>query len=167
MPTHELTITLLAIAIVIFAIWRQVMPQKIRRLQFVILPLIAAYEAYRSLPRPTIPITEIVECLLILAAAFAVGSIQAAYTRVYHKNNQLYMQGGLITLIAWIALMFIRVIVALIFQGFSFFTSFHNFEWILWAAVAVAFGSRSLILYMKHPEIAQALMEERANKRRK
>lgn len=53
------------------------------------------------------------------------------------------------------------------FQGVSLFTSFQNFEWILWAAVAAAFGSRSLILYMRHPEIAQVLAEERANRRGK
>jgi hypothetical protein len=167
MLTSELTTSLIIVAIVIFAIGRQVMPQRIRRLSFVFLPLVAAYEAYRSLPRPVIPIPQIVECVILVAAALAVGVVQSAYTRVYFKNNQLYMQGGFVTLIAWVALMIIRFIVAFMFQGVSVFTSYHNFEWILWAAVAAAFGSRSLILYMRHPEIAKALAEERANRRRR
>jgi hypothetical protein len=166
MNTQELSTTLIIIAVVIFAIIRQVMPQKIRMLSFVILPAIAAYEAYKLLPRPIIPVSQMVECLLIVVAGVVIGAIQATATNVYYKDNQLYMCGGFVSLFSWIAFMFIRFIISFAFQGFSSFTSFKNFEWILWAGIAVAFGSKSLILYMKHPEIGQALATERANKRK-
>lgn len=166
MPTNELTTTLIILAIVIVAIVRQVMPQKIRRVLFIFLPLIAAYEAYRFLPRPQIPITEIVEGLFIACAALVVGSIQALNTRVYYKNNQLYMQGGIVSLFAWVFLMFFRAFIGFVFQGPQFFTSFHDFEWMIWVALTVVFGSRSLILYFKHPEIANALSNEQTIKRK-
>lgn len=165
MPTHEIFITLLIIAAVIFAIVRQVMPQQVRRIGFIILPALAAYEAYKSFPRPTIPVNQMVEFLMIGMAALVVGVVQAQFTHVYFKGDLLYMRGGIESLIAWIALMFVRFIIGLTFQGVSLFSSFHSFEWILWAAVAVAFGTRSIVLYMKHPEIGQALAEEKARKR--
>ncbi|KIL38107.1 hypothetical protein SD70_28570 [Gordoniibacillus kamchatkensis] len=167
MNTNGVIITLIIIGAVIIAIIRQVMPQRIRLLPFVILPAIAGYESYRSLPRPTIPIGQIVECLLIVVAAVMAGAIQAAFTRVYYKSNQLYMCGGFVSLIAWVVLMFFRFIIGLFFQGFGMFTSYQSFEWILWAGVAATFGTRSIILYMKHPEIGGALAEERASRRRR
>ncbi len=167
MPTQEILITLIAIAVVIFAIARQVMPQQVRRLGFIVLPALAAYESYRSLPTPNIPVSQMVECLLVVLAALVAGSIQAAFTRVYYHGNRLYMRGGMVSLIAWVALMLVRSIIGLIFQGTSLFTSFNNFEWMLWAAIAVAFGSRNAILYMKHPEIGEALAGERANRRQR
>jgi membrane protein CcdC involved in cytochrome C biogenesis len=166
MNTHELIITLIIIGAVIFAIARQVMPQQVRLLPFVFFPAIAAYESYRLLPRPIIPVSQIVECLLIVVVGLVVGAIQATTTRVYHKDNKLYMNGGLVSLISWLALMFIRFIISFIFHGFGLFTSFQSFEWIIWAAFAVTFGSRSLILYMRYPEIGQALAAEQANKRK-
>jgi hypothetical protein len=166
MNTNGLSTTLIIIAVVIFTIIRQIMPQKIQILSFVILPAIAAYEAYKLLPRPIIPVNQIVECLLIVIAGLVIGAIQAMATSVYYKDNQLYMRGGLVSLFSWIAFMFIRFIISFVFQGFSTFTSFKSFEWILWAGIAVAFGSRSFILYRKHPEIGRALATERANKRK-
>ena len=166
MPTHEIFITVIAIAAVIFAIARQVMPRQVKRTGFIVLPALAAYEAYRSLPQPYISASQMVECLLTVAAALAAGAIQAAFTRVYVQDNRLYMQGGGVTLTAWISLMLVRLFIGLIFQGTGLFTSYSHFEWIMWTEIAVAFGSRSLILYWKHPEIGTALSEERDNRRR-
>lgn len=165
MHTQETFITLIVIAAVVFAIARQVMPRQVRRTGFIVLPALAAYEAYRSFPRPFVPASQIVECLLTVAVALAAGILQAAFTRVYVQENRLYMRGGVVTLVAWAALMLARLIIGLIFQGPGLFTSFNKFEWILWVEIAVTFGSRSAILYMKHPEIGAALAEARANRR--
>lgn len=166
MPTQQIVITMAVTAAVVFSVARQVMPRQVRRTGFIVLPALAAYEAYRSLPQPYIPVRQLIECLLTVAAAFAAGAVQAAFTRVYVRGNQLYTQGGAVTLAAWIALILVRLIIGLIFQGPALFTSFNHFEWILWAEVAAAFGSRSVILYWKHPEIGRALAAERANRRR-
>ncbi len=166
MNTHELIITLIIIGAVIYAMARQVMPQQVRLLSFIVFPAIAAYETYKLLPRPIIPFNQIVECMLIILVGLAAGTIQAAYTRVYYKDSKLYMCGGKVSLIAWLAVMFLRLIVELIFQGFNMFTSSNSFLWILWAAIAATFGSRSIFLYLKHPEIGNVLTEERAAKNR-
>lgn len=91
MPTHGILITLLIIAAAIFAVARQIMPQQVRRAGFIVLPALAAYEAYHSLPRAAIPIGQLVESLLIVIAALTTGLVQAHFTRVYYKGNQLYM----------------------------------------------------------------------------
>jgi len=167
MPTQEITITLIIIAVLIFAIFIQVRPQRVYRLRFVILPALAAYEAYTSLPKPTIPVNQIFECLLIIIAALAAGAIQARFTRVYYQGDHLYICGGIVSLLAWIGLLLARFIIGLTFQGFSFFTSFQNYEWMMWIAVAVIFGSKNLILYMKHREIGESLIHDRNNRRQR
>ena len=167
MNTHELIITLIIIGAVIFAIVRQVMPQQVRVLPFVVFPLAAAYESYKLLPRPIIPGNQIIECMLVIIVGVAAGYFQATYTRVYYKGIQLYMCGGKVSLIVWIAVMLLRLIIEVLFQGISMFTSFRSFEWILWATVSATLGSRSIILYLKHPEIGKVLADERANRHKR
>ena len=162
MPTHDILITFVIIAAVIFAIGRQIMPQQVHPRRLVIFPLIAAYEAYHVLPS-TIPPSQFIECLFVVIAALVAGAVQAILTRVYFKANQLYMRGGWATLVAWLGMFFVRFVIHMLFEGGFSYT--RQSEWILWVAIAVTFGTRSLILYMKHPEIQQILGNERSSKR--
>ncbi|WP_019909438.1 CcdC protein domain-containing protein [Paenibacillus sp. HW567] len=162
----NILITLLIAGVVIYAILRQLRPQEAKRFPLVIMPFLAFYQAYKSLPVAGVPQYQIVEFLLIGAAALIAGIIQAANTRVYHQDNKLYLQGNTITLIAWLALIAIRFGVNYIFKSYNTADT-HYVMWILWAAMGISFGVRSLILYKRFPHIGEFLSQNSRRSRRR
>jgi hypothetical protein len=165
MPTHDLLMAVLVLAIIVFAIARQTLPRRVSRIQFLIVPIIALYEAYHSLPHVTIPLRDGLECVFVLITALIAGSIQALTVRVYYKESVLYTQGGWMTIIAWLGFAVARTLIGIVFQGADYFSSYGSHSWIIWTGVAVTFGTRSAILYLRHPEIRHALTKEQVDRR--
>lgn len=116
------------------------------------------------LPHPVIPAIQIAECLVTVLVAVIAGAVQGLSARVFYRGNELYVQGGIRALAAWLGLFVCRIIIDVSFQGPHFLQSFSAVQWILWTAVAVTLGTRSLILFMRHPEIGAALAQGRGRR---
>lgn len=145
---------LLVICIIVWVVFRQLRPKPVKKLFFIILPLLAVYEVYETFPTQTVPISQWVECILVVAFALIAGTIQAWYSKVYIQNQIVYVQGTAITLITWASFIVVRLGLGFAFGEFA--TGYHRIQWILWVGVAVIFATRSLILYAKFPAIKQA-----------
>ncbi|WP_297424889.1 hypothetical protein [Clostridium sp.] len=167
MNTNQIITTFISVTLIIYAIFRQLSERRVKILNFIIFPIFAAYESYQLFPGFIIPFNQIIELLLIILIGLLAGAIQAHYTKVYYKGNQLYMRGSKETLIAWIAMIFFRYIVRALFQGSNSFTSFKSTGWILFAGVAVVFTFKSIILFLKHEEVRQFFEERLINGRSK
>jgi membrane protein CcdC involved in cytochrome C biogenesis len=162
MSTDQLLMIIKTVLIIIYALSRQVREQEVKKFSFIIFPILAAYEAYKLIPRTIIPLNQIVEIILIVVAGLVVGGIQSAYTRVYCKEDKVYTKGGKETLIAWISLVIFRVIVRAFFKATSSYSN--DATWLLYGGVAINFGFRNLILYLKHPEIGKYIAIEESEK---
>lgn len=150
MYSHLFT-ALCVIAIIVFIVSRQLRAKPVKKWTFVILPILAMYEVFQTFPREAVPTSQWIECILVVVGAFVAGTIQAWYSKVYVQNHVVYIKGTTITLITWSAFIAFRVLLGFAFGEFS--TGFHRIPWILWIGIAVIFGTRSLILYAKSPEI--------------
>lgn len=165
MNTHDIVMSVVIVLIVIFVIARQVFPKRITWLTFIGLPIFAGYEAIHNLPHPTIPPMEAVECAVTIVLSIAAGVIQARDTRLVTRQDGLYYQGGVVYIATWFGLILARMLTALLFQGAQGVAQFSQHEWMLFADVAVAWGTRSLLLCIRHPEIIPHLQQQRDHRR--
>jgi len=159
MLTQPMVQSVLITAAVVYFIVRQVTPRPPSRLRLYILPILAIYEAYQSLPRPEVPKIQLLECLLSILVAIVFGFLQARYTKVYQENGVWLLRGDWRYLVTWLLLLVGRLLVA---WGFSaMFGESTMIEWILWTEVAVVWGTRSLLLLRRYPELIPALKRNR------
>ncbi|GFZ32168.1 hypothetical protein CSC2_26940 [Clostridium zeae] len=155
MSGNQLTTIVIVIALSIYIISQQLGERKVRKLTFILIPLFAIYETYNFMPKSIIPSNQLVQVMLTVLVGFIAGVIQSKYTKIYYKENKLYMRGGKEALIAWISLVLFRFLIRTIFNGINTNTSFQASEWILYAGIAASFGFRSIFLYLKHPQIGE------------
>lgn len=152
---------LLVIAIIVWVVFRQLRPKPVKKIFFVILPLLALYEMYQTFPQSSVPVSQWIECILVVIAALIAGTIQAWHSKVYMQNQIVYVQGTAITLITWASFIIVRLGLGFAFGEFA--TGYHRIQWILWAGIAVIFATRSLILYAKFPEIKHVFASSKVN----
>lgn len=145
---------LLVICIIVWVIFRQLRPKPVKKLFFILLPLLAVYEVHQTFPQQAVPMTQWIECILVITFALIAGTIQAWYSKVYIQDQIVYVQATTITIITWVSFIVFRIGVG--FACGEFATGYHRIQWILWIGIAVIFATRSLILYAKFPEIKQA-----------
>ncbi|MDN4619385.1 hypothetical protein QCD85_14855 [Paenibacillus sp. PsM32] len=153
--------TLLVIGMIVWIVLRQLRPKPVKKLFFIVLPLIALYEVYQTFPRQQVPVTQWIECILVVVAALIAGTIQAWHSKVYIQNHIVYVQGTTITLITWASFILTRIALGFAFGEFA--TGYHRIQWILWVGIAVIFATRSLILYAKFPEIKHVFAPSKVN----
>ncbi len=167
MNTQTLTMIIIVGLVLIWAIVRQILPRKVSRFPFIILPIIGVYEAVKSMPQPVIPAHQLLEAAIALSISVVIGFLQAHVTTVYTESDgQVYMRGGWLYLGLWILLIASRVVTDIAFQqpgqpG----SSFAGVGWILWADLAVVWGIRGIVLCVKHPEIRSQLSQGRRRQR--
>ena len=166
MPTQVLTTSVLVIAVFIFAIGRQVLPRRPSRLMFLAMPILGLVEAYDSLPPHYVPAAQIAECLVSAAVSALAGYLQARVTRVYAgADGQVRMRGGWMYIGVWIALIALRLLILIAFNGALAGVSLQSSEWILWFDLAVVWGTRSALLFARYPEIRAQFASDRAARR--
>lgn len=164
MSTQTLSTVVIVGVILIWAISRQILPRKVSRVPFIILPIIGIYEAVKSLPQPVIPANQLLEAVVALSISIVIGFLQAQVTSVYTESDgQVYMKGGWRYLGLWVILIAVRIGTDVAFHQPG--TSFSYAGWILWADLAVVWGIRGLILYVKHPEVRLQLAEGKRRQR--
>jgi hypothetical protein len=154
-------LTLVIIAGVIFVIVRQTMPKRVKRLDFLIIPIFAVVKVYTDMPHV---LSWNLSAELIVTSLFAlgIGIWQGIVTDVYNQGGVLYTKSGMQYLISWICLIFGRIIIKILFE--ESFSNFSGGEWLIWAGIAITWGVRSGILYVRYPEIGKALSEEKRNR---
>lgn len=145
------TVTLIIIAVFVYAIARQFMAKPVRRLGFIIFPLLALCEAMASFPKTAVPAGQAAECAAMVALALAAAAIQAAFTEVFYKNDRLYLRSKPVAIVTWAAYFVIRLSMRFVFGGTE--------EWVTWLGMAVILGGRGIMLYIRHPEIGRALAQ--------
>jgi membrane protein CcdC involved in cytochrome C biogenesis len=160
MNINPIFIPILIAALVIWVIFRQLRARKVSRLQMILLPLIAAYEAFQTRPQ-VIEHQTWTEFAVTIMLAIAVGFGQAYTTRIMYKDGVLYTKGGAAYLILWIVLLAGRILIKLGFEGVDGLRNMHSKEWLIFAGIAIAWGLRSLLLYVRHPEIRAELGKSR------
>lgn len=164
---NSLTALLIIIAI-LFVIFRQFRARKVSRTGFILLPVIAAYEAFNMMPK-SLSSTEWAELGVTALLAVFIGSCQGLFTRLETRSGVLYIKGGLIYFLLWVVLLAGRITIRFIFEGTQGFSNFAGSEWLIFAGIALAWGIRSIVLYRLHPEIRLAFSQmgnRRSEKRR-
>ena len=148
---------LLAAAAVVF-IARQFLPRRVSRLSLVILPAALAYFALRSMPA-AVPPAQSLELIANVAIGLAGGLWQASATHVYERDGAWWMRGGAGYLLAWIALLAARMALRLAFEGpaGAWGAGAMSSMWMIYLDAAVAWGVRSAVVYLRHPQIGSAL----------
>ncbi|WP_173927841.1 hypothetical protein [Bacillus thuringiensis] len=137
---------------VIYFIWRQMTPRKVRRVDLFIIPIVAAIKAYKTMPYDLSWNIQ-GEALALFILSLAIGIWQGGATRVYNKDGFIYIKGGAQYLIAWVCLIVGRVLITVVCEGGINFSS----GWLMWACIGITWGVRSAILYLRHPEIGTVL----------
>lgn len=164
MPTQALSTVLIVAIVLIWAIGRQVLPRRVTRVPFVVLPIVGLFEMTRYLPHPTIPANQLAECVVSVLLSAVAGLLQGLVTNVYTAaDGQVYMRGGWKYLVLWLGLIATRLIVGFLFNGASF--HYESVLWIIWADLAVVWGVRGILLYTRYPEIRTQLANASANRR--
>ncbi len=149
---------LLILAAAVFFIARQFLPRRVNRFSLVLLPAALAYLAWRSLPA-SIPPAQSLELMANVVVALAGGLWQAAATHVYEKDGAWWMRGGAGYLLAWVALLAGRMVLRLAFEGpaGAWGAAAMSTMWMMYLDAAVAWGVRSIVVYLRHPRIGAAL----------
>lgn len=149
---------MIIIAVIICAIVKQFMAKPIKTFGFVIFPLLALYESCKSFPNTAAREHQLIECAVMLALALSAAAIQALNTEVFYRDDQLYTRSKLIAVVTWAGYFLARIILRYIWHDSG--------EWTMWLGLAVTFGTRSVILYIRHPEIGTALLQSGRHNRR-
>lgn len=147
----NLMTTLIAVAVLIYAIAKQFMAKPVKLFGFVVVPLIALYKVYDSFPKTTVPQSQMAECTVMVVLALAAAVIQAMFTEVFYQDERLYMRSKLVAVVTWAAYFLVRIGLRYLYRSTE--------SWMVWLGMAVIFAVRSLILYLRFPEIGKALSQ--------
>ena len=164
MPTQAISTGLIVAVVLMWAIRRQVLPRRVTRIPFVVLPIVGIFEMIRYLPHSTIPANQVAECIVSVLLSAAAGLLQGLVTKVYTAaDGQVYMRGGWKYLILWVGLIATRLVVGFVFSGGTF--HYDSVAWIIWADLAIVWGARGILLYARYPEIRNQLANASASRR--
>ena len=158
MDMHNLITPLIIGAVIILVIFRQFRARRVNRLSFILIPIVGAYEAIRSMPH-VLKSNTIIELLVIALLAVIAGIGQAYTTKLEMRDGQLYMKGGVGYFLFWVLLFVGRWTIKYCFEGLDGIRNFGQGEWLIFAGIAIAFGLRSFLLYSRHPEVRSALAQ--------
>ena len=147
----NLATTLIVIAAFVYAITKQFMAKPVKAFSFAIVPLLALYEVFDSLPKTAATKSQMAECAVMVFLALAAAILQAAFTEVFYQGERLTMRSKPVAVITWAVYFLIRI-------GLRFFYQSKE-SWMMWLGMAVIFGARSFILYLRFPEIGKALSQ--------
>ena len=149
---------LLIVAAAVLFIARQFVPRPVSRFSLVIVPAALAYLAWRSVPA-SIPPAQSLELIANVAVGLGGGLWQGAATRVYEKGGVWWMRGGAGYLLAWAGLLVARLVLRVAFEGPAGLSgaTFMATMWMTYLDVAVAWGVRSAVVYLRHPQIGAGL----------
>lgn len=89
------------LGLLVFLIIRQVTPRRPTRLRFYLLPLLALYWAYHTLPHP-VPAVQIWTTLISVGVSIPIAIMQGYFTRLYEKEGQWVLQGDWRYLVSWL-----------------------------------------------------------------
>lgn len=146
------------LGLLVFFIIRQVTPRPPTRLRFYILPLIALYWAYHTLPHP-VPSVQIRTTLISVSVSIPFAIMQGYFTRLYEKEGQWVLQGDCRYVVSWL------IIFAL--QGVSAILS-HQTKVVTWeiaVGIAVVWGLRSVVLHLRYPQLGMILAKKSDKKK--
>lgn len=150
--------TLIIMVVLIYAVVKQFMAKPIKWFGFLIFPMLALYEAYHSYTAATVTAYQNVECAVMVTLALIAAVIQALFTEVFYKDSQLYMRSKIVAVITWVLYIMARITFRVLFNSMGL--------WMMWLGIAVIFSVRSIILYIRFPEIGHALMQHSGRRRR-
>jgi hypothetical protein len=145
---------LLAAAVGVFVIVRQVLPRRLSWKLLAVMPIVFAYLAWRSLPAGPVTARQGFDLALEIALGLVCGLWQASATRVFARGGQWYLRGGWAYLAGWIVFLAARIGLGLALQGHAALAGGNS--WVLLIGAAAVWGARALGLYLLHPELAAA-----------
>ena len=151
---------LVLFAALVYFIVRQVTTRRPSRARFYVLPLIALVVAYLELPKP-VPADQVWNALISVALSVVFGVAQARFTRLYQSGGIWVMQGDWRYPVSWAVLIALHAVTDAAFQAASSANQ-HGVPftpWIVALEVAVAWGTRSLVLHRRYPQLATVLAE--------
>ncbi|MCI0766834.1 hypothetical protein [Bacillus sp. TL12] len=137
-------ITLFLISTVIFFVWIQIKPRKIKWIDIFILLIVAGIVIY-TMPYPMTWDLQ-AELLAISLFAFGIGVWQGSVMEVYYDDGILYIKSGRQYVISWIFLIIGQMVIMDVFEGGL--PSLGNVAWFLLFSVVIASGIKSCIIYM-------------------
>lgn len=145
----------LGIILFIFIIGRQVKERVLKRSTFIILPIVALYEAI-SMYHPLTSTWMWQEGIVLLIIGVIGGVTQGMITKVYERDGIYYSKGGYVYAACWIILIVLRILVKFMFnQGISTETL-----WLTWLSVIVIYGVRGLVMYLRFPNAIRYVFSE-------
>lgn len=168
-------VSLIILIVIGVLIFRQFIPKKINRFDFIGLPILALYKTYSSLPN-TLNTSILIQLIILLLLGAIIGYIQAQKTRVVYHKNELSTVGGISYLVGLLILIIGRIIVIFLFNfstiisaatngGETLMVELAHFltgsgDWILWSTIAASTILYSITLYKDHPEIRGFIKEQ-------
>lgn len=158
LPHLDLATALLVAILAIYMIAKQFVAKPVGRFSFVIMPLLALYEACESYENALVSGSQAIECVVLVGLAIAAAFIQAKNTEVFFEEGVLYTRSKIVAVVTWVVFIVVRL-------------GMHQFigsaGWITWLAIAVVFGARTLFLLVEHPQIGSALASRSGAHRRR
>jgi hypothetical protein len=135
---------LLLAAVAVFVIVRQFAPQAIRPRSLLVVPLVAGYLGFQGLSSaPPAGVLAIGLLAVNLALAVGLGAVRGATIRVWRSASGAWMsQGTLLTLGLWLALIAVRVAMAVLARGALPLQEIGLF-------VAATFGAQNLVVWLR------------------
>ncbi len=151
------TVLLVAVGVV-YVIARQVLPRRVSWLTLMGIPVALAYLAVQHLPAGPVPARQLAELAAEVALATGAGIWQARVTQVFERDGRWYLRGGPVYLGVWVLLLAARIALQLGMGGrLGLGSKGAGDLWMVWVELAVAWGARTLALFVMHPELRGAL----------
>jgi hypothetical protein len=145
---------LLLVAVAVFVIVRQLAPQAIRPRSLLVVPLVAGYLGFQGLTgAPPAGVLAIGLLAVNLVLAVGLGALRGATMRVWQSASGAWMsQGTLVTLGLWLALIAVRLAMAVLDRGALPLQE-------IGLVVAATFGAQNLIVWLRTQSGAAAVAE--------
>ncbi|MBO1581883.1 hypothetical protein [Bacillus sp. XF8] len=137
-------VTLFFISIVIFFVWIQIKPRKIKWMDIFIFLIVAGIIIY-TIPHPMTWDLQ-AELLAITLFAFGIGVWQGSIMAVYYEDEMVYIKSRRQYVLSWIILIIGQILIMDVFEGEI--PSLVNVTWLLLVSVVIASGVKSCIVYI-------------------
>ncbi|MBY0595879.1 hypothetical protein [Bacillus bingmayongensis] len=137
-------ITLFFISTVIFFVWSQIKPRKMKWMDIFIFLIVAGIIIY-TMPHPMTWDLQ-AELLAMTLFAFGIGVWQGSIMAVYYEDEMVYIKSRRQYVISWIILIIGQILIMDVFEGEI--PSLVNVTWLLLVSVVIASGVKSCIVYI-------------------
>jgi hypothetical protein len=151
MPSNVAT-NLLGLVVLGVVIGRQVTPRRPTPFRFYLLPLLALFWAYHSLPHP-VPAAQVEAAWLSIGVSVPFGVMQAYFTRLVERDGQWLLQGDWRYVVSWLVLSAVHVAMAVALHETEAVT------WVIALDVAVVWGLRAAVLHLRYPRLPRILRQ--------